>query len=109
MIVQAINIGGDVDTHQFDLLIPGGGVGAFNGCSTQWGTADLGAQYGGFATTCGTNVSCVTDRCNKTFAGKADLLAGCTWFTTWFNAANNPKIKYAEVACPQAITAKSGM
>jgi hypothetical protein len=110
MIVQAINIGGDVASTQFDLLIPGGGVGAFNACSTQWGTTNLGAQYGGFLTSCNyTNASCVTDYCNSVFGSKSTLLAGCLWFTGWFNAANNPKIKYAEVTCPAAITAKSGM
>ena len=45
MIVQILNIGGDVGGNQIDLLIPGGGVGAFNACSNQWGTSDLGAQY----------------------------------------------------------------
>lgn len=46
MVVQAINIGYDVGGGQFDLLIPGGGVGAFNACSAQWGVSneELGAQ-----------------------------------------------------------------
>lgn len=109
MIVQAINIGGDVGGDQFDLLIPGGGVGAFNACSNQWGASDLGAQYGGFLTKCGTSMSCVTDMCKAAFGSKPDLMAGCNWFTTWFNGANNPKIKYAEVTCPSAISSKSGM
>ncbi|MEI8634903.1 hypothetical protein P4S72_28405 [Vibrio sp. PP-XX7] len=38
MIVQALNIGYDVSGGQFDLLVPGGGVGAFNACSAQWGS-----------------------------------------------------------------------
>jgi len=112
MIVQAINIGGDVASTQFDLLIPGGGVGAFNACSNEWGVSSstLGAQYGGFLTTCNyTNASCVNSSCTTVFGNKPLLLAGCQWFTGWFNAANNPKIKYAEVACPAAINAKSGM
>ena len=111
MIVQAINIGGDVGTTQFDLLIPGGGVGAFNACTNQWSVSNdkLGAQYGGFLTTCGTSMTCVTSMCQTAFSSKPALMAGCTWFTGWFNGANNPKIKYAEVACPAAITAKSGM
>ena len=110
MIVQAINIGGDVASTQFDLLIPGGGVGAFNACSNQWGTTNLGAQYGGFLTSCNyTNTSCVEDYCTKVFGSKPTLLAGCQWFTGWFSAASNPKIKYAEVACPAEINSKSGM
>src|SRR5690606_6216474 len=54
MIIMATNIGG-IEQGQFDLLIPGGGVGQFNGCSGQWGVdnGELGAQYGGFLTECG--------------------------------------------------------
>lgn len=38
MIVQSTNTGGDLGSNQFDLAIPGGGFGIFNGCSTEWGT-----------------------------------------------------------------------
>ncbi len=51
MIVQVINTGG-IEAGQFDLLVPGGGVGEFNACSTQWGGAELGEQYGGFFLAC---------------------------------------------------------
>ena len=37
MIVQATNVGADVGEGQFDLAIPGGGVGLFNACTDQWG------------------------------------------------------------------------
>jgi hypothetical protein len=37
MIVQATNVGSDVGEGQFDLAIPGGGVGLFNACTAQWG------------------------------------------------------------------------
>lgn len=37
MIVQATNIGADVGEGQFDLAIPGGGVGLFNACTKEWG------------------------------------------------------------------------
>ena len=54
MIVQATNIGYDVGGGQFDILVPGGGVGAFNACSAQWGVSnsELGAQYGGLLAAC---------------------------------------------------------
>ena len=61
---------------QFDLLIPGGGVGLYNACSTQWGTSDIGAQYGGFLASCkqqlgGANhaalKNCVMERCTSVF------------------------------------------
>ncbi len=119
MIVQAINIGYDVNNNQFDLLIPGGGVGAYNACSTQWGINDLGKQYGGFLGQCKDSLgysaslsqykSCVTDWCNRVFSNKADLLAGCKWFVDWFQVADNPNIRFQQTACPSAISAKSGM
>ena len=51
LIVMANNIGYDVNHNQFDLMIPGGGPGAFNGCG-KMGISCAGAQYGGFLTSC---------------------------------------------------------
>lgn len=116
MIVQAINIGG-IENNQFDLLIPGGGVGEFNACSSQWGTSDLGEQYGGFYLACqkqngykhAESRACAAQKCQSVFAGRPELLAGCNFFINWFNAADNPNLVYKEVTCPAAITAVSGM
>jgi hypothetical protein len=36
MVVQVINAGG-VNTGDFDIYTPGGGVGDFNACSSQYG------------------------------------------------------------------------
>jgi hypothetical protein len=116
MIVQAINNGG-VGSDQFDLLIPGGGVGDFDACSSSWGNSDLGERYGGFFLACqkqnGFNhaaaKSCAQQKCQSVFANKPDLLAGCNWFLSWFNAPDNPALVFKEVACPAAITAKSGL
>jgi hypothetical protein len=123
MIVQAMNVGYDVGGGQFDLLVPGGGVGAFNACSAQWGvsSSELGAQYGGFLSKCkqqhgysaslDTYKSCVAQQCTSVFGsrGLKDLEAGCRWFVDWFQAADNPSLKYKEVACPAALTSESGM
>ncbi len=123
MIVQATNIGYDVGGGQFDILVPGGGVGAFNACSAQWGVAnsELGAQYGGFLAACkqelGYNASlaqyksCLTNRCNSVFGsrGLTELQQACTWYANWFEAADNPALKYKEVACPAELTSRSGM
>ncbi len=108
MIVQVINNGG-VAADQFDLLIPGGGVGALNACNTQWGTADLGAQYGGFLAGCNGDVNCVKQKCQTVFNGKQDLLDGCNWFLGWFGAADNPNFTFKQIACPSDITNKSGL
>jgi len=117
MIVQAINVGGDVGSGQFDLAIPGGGVGAFNACSAQWGvsTSQLGPDFGGFLAACKQTVSatdgtalknCVTQKCSEIFAGRglSELEAGCRWFVEWFHAADNPSLRYAEVPCPSALS-----
>lgn len=120
MIVQATNIGHDVSGGQFDILIPGGGVGAFNACSRQWGVTDaeLGAQYGGFLTACrasGGNHdavrACVRSRCAAVFDEPqfADLRRGCDWFIDWYQAADNPNLHFREVACPDAIVTRSGV
>ncbi len=110
MIVQVINNGG-VAGDQFDLLIPGGGVGALNGCAMQWGVsnAELGAQYGGFLTGCNGNTSCVRDKCNTLFGNKPDLKAGCEWFLGWFGAADNPNMIVKQITCPSMITQRSGL
>jgi hypothetical protein len=109
MIVQIINNGG-VAADQFDILIPGGGVGALNACTQQWGSSvDLGSQYGGLLTECQGDKACTQQKCQAAFGDKPDLLAGCNWFLGWFNAADNPTFTYKQVACPAAITQKSGL
>lgn len=121
MIVQATNIGFDVGGGQFDILTPGGGVGAFDACSFQWNVAkaELGATYGGFMTYCQQNVGgdhqqlkqCVLSRCAAVFdePGLAELAAGCEWYVQWYEAADNPNLRYQEVACPAALVALSGI
>jgi hypothetical protein len=123
MIVQATNIGHDVGNGQFDLLIPGGGVGIFDACTYQWGvqTSELGATYGGFLTHCKQTLgggashaalkTCLQDRCDAVFdePHMSDLAAGCSWFASWFELADNPALNYREIACPQAIIDASGV
>jgi hypothetical protein len=102
MIVKVSNTGSDVSANQFDLMIPGGGVGQFNACSKQWGTSDLGAQYGGFLTNCTGDLAakkeCVRKECAKIPAGPARN--GCLWFVDWFHAADNPKFTSQATSCP---------
>jgi len=126
LIVQATNIGYDVNFGQFDVMIPGGGVGIFDACSAQWDTArrnvSLGAKYGGLLSACMSSVpaaatnldarkACVHARCESLFGGRAELastLAGCRWFADWFEAADNPQMLWKPVACPAAFVALSG-
>lgn len=99
LIVQVTNTGGDLGNNHFDLQIPGGGVGIFDGCSGQFPQVtknSWGQQYGG--------VSQRSD-CNKL---PAVLRAGCHWRFDWFMNADNPKMRFTKVKCPSVLTAKTG-
>ncbi len=116
MIVQAINIGG-VQGNQFDLLIPGGGVGDFNACSTQWEKSDIGERFGGFLQTCRNQgnqshedlKSCVAGYCSSVLGTLPDLYAGCMWFVDWYEVADNPTVVYEPIECPAEIANASGL
>jgi hypothetical protein len=115
MVVMTSNIGHDVKEGQFDLMVPGGGVGQFdalstmvNGSGVQWG-----AQYGGFLTQCQQSLgydntlesyqNCVKDMCDAAFTGYDNLLRGCHWYADWYMAADNPTYNWEEVECPQYL------
>lgn len=116
LIVMASNIGYDVATYQFDVMIPGGGVGYFNGCSDILGT-NLGAQYGGLLSDCENSVGwglsdddmyikrkeCLINKCNSVFAGKAQAREGCLFLANFMEAAGNPLHTFKEVECPQVL------
>ncbi len=102
MIVKVSNTGSDVNNRQFDLLIPGGGVGQNPGtCSQQWGVPD-GETHGGYLADCGGSYEqkkqCVQNKCAQLPAG--DARAGCEWFVDWFEIADNPKFRFEPIACP---------
>ncbi|KAL8774128.1 MAG: hypothetical protein Q9209_001236 [Squamulea sp. 1 TL-2023] len=80
MIVQATNTGHDVSGTQFDLAMPGGGFGYFDGCSREWNaTSDVwGAQYGGSN----------TNQCHRY---PAPLQKGCSFRWDWMKGQSNPK------------------
>lgn len=122
MIVMASNIGHDVGGGQFDMMIPGGGLGAFrNGCQKQWGVdvnneSLVGKGYGGFISTCQQKLgydatpdeykSCVRSMCNNLFGKNPalrDLYDGCIWYVDWMHAVDNPTFTYKEVECPQVL------
>ena len=124
MIVMASNIGMDVaggnanlPAGQFDLMVPGGGVGAFDALSTQVNGANVnwGAGFGGFLTECQNQLgydatmaayqTCIKDMCDAAFgnSGLPNLLRGCHWFADWYMAADNPTYYIEEVECPQYL------
>jgi len=114
LIVMTSNMGGDVGEGQFDVLIPGGGVGAFDAFSSQINVskAQLGKQYGGLLSTCEEENNyefskykqCLTTKCN--IFTNATLKEGCLFYANWFEAANNPTMLYKEVDCPQYLINK---
>ena len=115
MIVMASNIGYDVDEGQYDMLVPGGGVGAFNALSMQIGVpaSGLGANGGGFLTECQASLGwdntveayqeCVIKKCDEVFKDWPNLLRGCRWYAEWYMAADNPTYNWEEVECPQYL------
>lgn len=116
MIVQVLNTGG-IAQEQFDLLIPGGGVGDFDACTKQWGLSDLGERYGGYFLKCRNDhignlrdsIDCAKNKCHSAFSFEDKLLKSCLWWAEWGSVADNPNLKYGEVECPQAIRDVSGM
>ncbi len=113
LIVMATNIGGDVAQGQFDVMIPGGGVGMFNGCSGMgWGAQ--GEQYGGLLSDCeketnyaaATYGSCLTKKCNSAFGNDSQAKEGCLFLANWMKAASNPNHNYQEVECPEVLKSK---
>ncbi len=61
MVVQVTNTGGDLGENHFDIQMPGGGVGLFNGCAPQWGAPDAGwgDRYGGVSSSSMVLLNCV--------------------------------------------------
>ncbi len=113
LIIMVTNVGHDVEQGQFDIMIPGGGVGAFNGCSSMgWG--NQGKQYGGLLSDCeeSTNYSaprtleCLKEKCNSVFSSDSDAKKGCMFLAEFMHAAGNPMHDYVEVECPDVLKDK---
>ncbi|WP_290762563.1 glycosyl hydrolase family 5 [Fibrobacter sp. UBA4297] len=110
LIIMTTNIGGDVQQGQFDIMIPGGGVGMFNGCSSMgWG--GQGQQYGGLLSDCEVEskynakktLTCLENKCNSVFSNDAKAKQGCLFLAGFMHAAGNPLHDYVEVECPQVL------
>lgn len=95
MVVQSTNTGSDISNNQFDILIPGGGVGLFDGCTPQYGGIP-GEDYGGVGS---------REECNGM---PEPLKAGCFWRFDWFANSDNPNFNFQQVQCPSELTAISG-
>jgi len=98
LVVQVTNTGGDLGANHFDLQIPGGGVGIFNGCSTQFNTDTdgWGERYGG-----------VGKRSDCDLLPE-DIRTACYWRFDWFLGSDNPAMVFDEVECPIELTENTG-
>ena len=119
LIVISSNIGYDVSGGQFNILIPGGGVGYFNGCSGIF-SGNLGATYGGLLSDCENEAgwsgnekviyekrkSCLIKRCNTVFDGIELAKKGCLFLANWMEAAGNPIVEYQPIKCPKELLDK---
>ena len=92
MIVQATNIGYDLSNNHFDIAIPGGGQGIFQGCNNQYIGFVGGQRYGGVQT---------IQECYKL---PVAMRQGCLWRFTWFQNADNPNIIFKSITCPKILT-----
>jgi len=100
LVVQVTNTGADVGSNQFDLQIPGGGVGIFDACTNMYGLPSgsngWGKQYGG--------INGIED-CESF---PESLKEGCRWRFNWLLGADNPKMTFVEVDCPKVLTDITG-
>jgi hypothetical protein len=115
IVVQVVNIGG-LANNQFDIMIPGGGVGLNpNTCGGEWNlsTSQLGSTYGGFLSACegmsstySTQEACVKTMCATLPSG---FQPGCNFLVDWYLAADNPDVVYQQVTCPSYFKSISGI
>ncbi|OUM62864.1 glycoside hydrolase family 45 protein [Piromyces sp. E2] len=98
MVVQVTNTGYDLSNNHFDIQMPGGGVGVFNGCKSQWNTGEdgWGKRYGG--------VESVAE-CDQL---PPVLQDACKWRFNWYKNADNPEMDFERVQCPKELTDITG-
>ena len=98
LIVQVVNSGADLGGKHFDLMIPGGGMGIFNGLAgtgAQNGPPLFpnstyeawGQRYGGVSTK------------SECYGLPVPAQAGCLWRFEDFKGADNPGVSFRRVSC----------
>lgn len=93
LVVQVTNTGGDLGDNHFDLQIPGGGVGIFNGCTAEYGapTDGWGQRYGGVSS---------ESQCSTL---PSSLQNGCKFRFGFMGGADNPNVQFRRVYCPKEL------
>ncbi|KAK0529026.1 hypothetical protein OC835_004463 [Tilletia horrida] len=98
LITQVINEGCGLADSQFDIQVPGGGVGDFNACTPQYNSPPdgWGIRYGGLQ---------VVSSCSQL---PPELQPGCEWRFSFFPPSGAITISsYERVQCPSALTSIS--
>mmetsp|Transcript_13541 Transcript_13541/g.31167 ORF Transcript_13541/g.31167 Transcript_13541/m.31167 type:complete len:618 (+) Transcript_13541:25-1878(+) len=104
MVIQTTNSGADLGAKHFDIMMPGGGLGIFNGCS---GNAPNGrGQFSAPESAWGARYGGVSSR-SACDGLPSEIRAGCYWRFDAFKNANNPSAKFRRVQCPTQLTSKS--
>jgi hypothetical protein len=94
MLLQITNTGSDVSNNQFDLMLPGGGLGIYDGCTRQWGTKyNWGQRYGGVTSAA---------ECSGL---PTDLQPGCKFRFDYIG--DNPAVTFKSLKCPAFITERT--
>lgn len=99
MLVQYTNTGGPLAVNQFDLALPGGGVGIFpKGCMKQWNAPEhgWGDQYGGVHTEA---------ECSQL---PKVLQPGCKFRFEYLEGVSNPNVTFTQVKCPKELLSLTG-
>lgn len=95
LVVQIINANGASDAAtggHVDIAVPGGGIGAENGCKSQWNAgASWGQLYGGLGPN---RVECE--------GLPESLRPGCRWQYDWLLDVRSD-VTYREIVCPGAL------
>ena len=66
----------------------------------------------GYGAALSTVQSCLRNKCNSLFTdakGLGKLRAGCLFYADWMMAADNPKMIYKEVKCPDDLVNRSAL
>lgn len=100
MVVQITNTGADLGENHFDIQVPGGGFGIFDGCTKQWGApaGSWGKRYGGVMASGWGKAGC-----RKL---PSALRKSCEWQFDYLG--DNPRVvSHFRVKCPAEITQAS--
>nr|XP_023022929.1 endoglucanase-like [Leptinotarsa decemlineata] len=99
MLVQITNTGSPLAVNQFDIELPGGGVGIYpHGCMKQWNASETGwgDTFGGVHSDA---------ECSEL---PAVLQPGCHFRFQFMEGVSNPPVTFQQVQCPRELVAITG-